>query len=1020
VDHIFVGGDIFHTKTSGISPEYIEFLTWWLTEMAKVATVHLTLGNHDGNLVNLTRQDAVSPVVAALDNERVKLYKKSGTYEFHPGYAWCVYSLFDEEGWKDVAPLSGCVNIACYHGPVRGSVTEVGWELEDGLKLDFFDAYKYIFLGDIHKAQHLALRKGSDGEEKPYCSYPGTPIQQNYAEDLEHGYLLWSISSEDDWKVETRKLPNPKPYVTIQWKGSLEQVSKETKKYPDGSRYRIRSSESLGQKEFSEISDFLKAQKSATEVTFKSDFVVDKTVVKAGGSTLQKADLRNPEVLLKLIKDYHGASQTTEEEWSSVSDQVKSYLSTVTSQDDTVRSSKWSLRYLSFDNMFSYGPKNVINFDKLPGIVGIFGQNRIGKSSIIGTLMYSLFNTTDRGPIKNIHVCNVRKQYCSSKALINHNGLDYLIERQTTKTENKRGVVTASTALNLFRINENGDADDLAGEQRNDTEKVIRSLIGTNDDFLMTSLSAQGETNSFISQGSTRRRSILSRFLDLDVFDKMHELASKDLTILKAQLRNYPDRDWSNCLTEADSSLKEAEKTIEEAATKIKEKQDKLTSLQHELAKHKDFTPVSTRDLEKCEQDLKRTKRDLSDRDASIAALMSEIEDNEKKLVSIQQLKTEHDVSQLKERHELYKKLQGSLAVLTHVYEKEETALNQHKKSLKILDEVPCGDEYSSCKFIKDAHLSKTKLSSQEEKTKLARAELTKASESLAGLDGDEIVGRLAKMEKLIELESKLKLNNSKKEVELVKLRSSQESLSTELASLTKKLALLEEAHKNNENSEVSLLKSNISNISGELDSVLSAKVEAATRKGRLTAVLEKLKEEKSSRDEIMKKMKVSEMVTSAFSKKGVPLIVTKSQLPVINAEISKILQGIVDFTVELENDETTDSSEIYINYGDSRRIIELCSGMEKTISSLAIRVAMINVSSLPKSDVFIIDEGFGTLDDSSVEACNRLLVALKKYFKTILVITHVDGVKDVVDHILEITKEEKDSRVRFGESHED
>ena len=26
VDHIFIGGDIFHTKTSGISPEYIEFL----------------------------------------------------------------------------------------------------------------------------------------------------------------------------------------------------------------------------------------------------------------------------------------------------------------------------------------------------------------------------------------------------------------------------------------------------------------------------------------------------------------------------------------------------------------------------------------------------------------------------------------------------------------------------------------------------------------------------------------------------------------------------------------------------------------------------------------------------------------------------------------------------------------------------------------------------------------------------------------------------------------------------------
>ena len=103
---------------------------------------------------------------------------------------------------------------------------------------------------------------------------------------------------------------------------------------------------------------------------------------------------------------------------------------------------------------------------------------------------------------------------------------------------------------------------------------------------------------------------------------------------------------------------------------------------------------------------------------------------------------------------------------------------------------------------------------------------------------------------------------------------------------------------------------------------------------------------------------------------------------------------------------------DIYINYGDSRRVIELASGMEKMISSLAIRVALINVSSLPKSDMLIIDEGFGTLDDMNVEACNRLLISLKRYFKHILIISHVDAVKDIVDNVIDITKKGKDSRV--------
>jgi exonuclease SbcC len=87
---------------------------------------------------------------------------------------------------------------------------------------------------------------------------------------------------------------------------------------------------------------------------------------------------------------------------------------------------------------------------------------------------------------------------------------------------------------------------------------------------------------------------------------------------------------------------------------------------------------------------------------------------------------------------------------------------------------------------------------------------------------------------------------------------------------------------------------------------------------------------------------------------------------------------------------------------------------MEKTIASLTLRVALTNISSLPRSDILVIDEGFGTLDASGIEACNRLLTSLKHYFKTIIVITHVDGIKDAADHVIEITKNEKDTSVRY------
>ncbi len=155
-------------------------------------------------------------------------------------------------------------------------------------------------------------------------------------------------------------------------------------------------------------------------------------------------------------------------------------------------------------------------------------------------------------------------------------------------------------------------------------------------------------------------------------------------------------------------------------------------------------------------------------------------------------------------------------------------------------------------------------------------------------------------------------------------------------------------------------------------------------------------------------------MLLQAVSKKGIPRQIISSQLPLINMEISKILQGITGFTVELEADSDSNAMDIYINYGDSKRIIELASGMEKMMASLVIRVALINISSLPKTDMLIIDEGFGALDETNIAACNTLLESLKKWFRNIIIISHIDAVKDSVDNVIDISSAGNNSLVRY------
>lgn len=173
IEHIFVGGDVFHLKTSGLSAEYIDLMVWFLNTLGDAAETHIILGNHDFNERNKQRQDAISPIVNAVAHPRVHLYKASGVYNIANGYNLCVFSIFDEERWGDVEPVPGDVNIACYHGSVMGCKIDDDFELHGGVPLDMFQGYDAVFLGDIHLKQWLDYREYEiEIDESELGNYP--------------------------------------------------------------------------------------------------------------------------------------------------------------------------------------------------------------------------------------------------------------------------------------------------------------------------------------------------------------------------------------------------------------------------------------------------------------------------------------------------------------------------------------------------------------------------------------------------------------------------------------------------------------------------------------------------------------------------------------------------------------------------------------------------------------------------------------------------------------------------------
>jgi DNA repair exonuclease SbcCD nuclease subunit len=524
-DAIFVGGDIVHSKTQGISPELIDILNWWFTSLADVAPTHIILGNHDGLMMNKDRQDAISPIISALNNPNLFLYKDSGTYPIGvPGYNWCVFSCFDMDAWDDVRPVPGDINIATFHGGVEGSHTDINWQIEGEVNVQFFKDYEFTFLGDIHKVQYL------DDEKR--IAYPGSTIQQNYGEDPGKGFLFWEIDDKDNFRSTFYEVPHSKPFVTIDWNETVQSTLDLAEHHPDGSRFRIRTTKQISQHEIKQLHSALKEFKNATEIVYKNDFEIENnSVIKLANGELFKDDLQDYKTHTKLMKEFYADASIDESEWEKL-DALNSKYVSQTCKSDSARNVKWSVKNFRFDNTFSYGKGNYINFDDLNGIIGLFGPNRSGKSSIPGSLMYTLFNTTDRGSIKNLHIINSRKGYCMGSADLQVNGQLYRIERQSTKHETRAGQLHAVTHLNLFKIDADGNViQDLSGSQRTETEKTIRKLIGTSEDFLLTSMASQGEMNNFIKYKATQRKSVLTNFLNLNMFDDMLSMGSFNYSI---------------------------------------------------------------------------------------------------------------------------------------------------------------------------------------------------------------------------------------------------------------------------------------------------------------------------------------------------------------------------------------------------------------------------------------------------------------------------------------------------------
>ena len=165
----------------------------------------------------------------------------------------------------------------------------------------------------------------------------------------------------------------------------------------------------------------------------------------------------------------------------------------------------------------------------------------------------------------------------------------------------------------------------------------------------------------------------------------------------------------------------------------------------------------------------------------------------------------------------------------------------------------------------------------------------------------------------------------------------------------------------------------------------------------------------------------------TAFGKNGVPALLIEQALPQIEEKANELLDRLSDgnmsvrFVTQAEykdrkRDDLKETLEIQISDAAGNRNYEMYSGGEAFRVNFAIRLALSEILAQRKGarlQTLVIDEGFGSQDTQGRQRLIEAINLVRPDFEKILVITHLDELKDAFPTRIEVEKTERGSTIQ-------
>jgi len=1000
----------------------------------------------------------------------VYYYPDSGFYRLNPKLEYGVFSMKDDKIIKLEKKEAGVNYVALFHGQIFGSRGDNGHILQgdDLVRLSTFNNFDIVMLGDIHEYQTFredesmaycgSLIQQDYGEsiDKGYLLWDiesRKHIRKFVPNDYGFAKLTLAKGEKFEERIEHLKFSNnkKKTKISIVWEDLEENFSQEKEnqmvklvKDKFGSEIVKVQFEAVGKNVYVSEEEKIEKEETKESEAYLKEF-------------LTEGDFEcTEEELLELLKFHRETNKILEIDEKEV-ERSEWYLNKI--EISNVFSFPIKPTIIEFDELSGltgvFGKNGHGKSNFLKALVWALYEEILGGSH--QKFLVNLYTDSNRGYAKLWITIDGQKYFIERtvKTTIKRDG----------STSNSYSVKYKKLE---FEYDENGDLDnekwkdeesDEKTREKDEVRKLIENAIGTFNDFTKTSLQTQGGKDDYLQMSQQPKNSLIARYLNLEPYTLRYDFRNETFKDIKKKQKELGDKIAvediiRNLEKEKDIKLKDYNETVKEKETNSlnKEKIDQeILELTKRLEK---IEPVAINDSTTVLKFIHTYTEESKNINSEIIELEKWISKNFKKelpfdgSISLESLvdslkseetnktKEEADLStgelwlknnvekNIIDTTEIEKDIDNIKESIVHLEAQSKTYAGKkcptcgtiHQKADPIKEEE-CLDDITRQKellqykqnIIKENNDNKN----HNSKVTLAIGKINLLKQSLKNRE-DKIISIKEKIELLNSSQDIIKHN---KEVEEKSLLLTQKKNKFNLNN--KEVEKLEDNLKKLESNAIKLENNNLIEIEIKNKSEMSKeyKIVLFNLEKQCSNLFADIKVIESNITVQTKKLiditeyekmyRKYSIYLQAMHRDGIPALIIRKKVPLINHRINTILEQVVKFKINLEVLANGDVVETFYYSEDKSDMLPLssASGAQRFISTIAIKDSFHFISKLPKPSLSIIDEGFGTLDDDLTFEIMNILNYLKNKHKNVIVISHRNEIKDFANNIIEATK---------------